>query len=98
MVQSPETPIEEEEGFNSTHSLQEESDKDDLIGEPFYLWRKPKFWGGGGGGKGGGGREVTNVLVGKPKGKNSPLGFQKQQQQQYGHMKAYPLNVKKQKD
>ena len=38
-VQSPETLIEEEEGFNSLKSLQ-----DDLIGEPFYLWRKCKFW------------------------------------------------------
>ena len=25
-------------------SLQEGSDQDDLIGEPFYLGRKPKFW------------------------------------------------------
>ena len=25
-------------------SLQEGSDRDDLIGESVYLWRKPKFW------------------------------------------------------
>ena len=68
-----------------------------LLESPFICGGNPSSGGGGGGG-GGGDREVTNVLVGKPKGKTSPLGFQKQQQQQYGHMKAYPLNVKKQKD